>query len=41
MRYCARTCATFSIATRNLANTLGVPVETIIKHEKEATDGTQ
>jgi hypothetical protein len=31
----------FSIATRDLANTLGVPVETIIKREKEQDSGTQ
>ena len=29
----------FNIATRNLAHTLGIPVESIIKQHQEATDG--
>jgi hypothetical protein len=33
--------AVFSIATRNLANTLGVPVEIIKQHDKEPDHGTQ
>jgi hypothetical protein len=31
--------ATFNIATRNLANNLGVPVETILKRQKEQDSG--
>jgi hypothetical protein len=31
----------FNIATRNLANTLGVPVEIIKQHDKEPDHGTQ